>query len=89
MNLTPDPHGQAALMLCESLMVLLVEEGILRKEQCIEAVEGVVEVKQEIAGTSESVVVSMASISLLRAVAQSVSAASPYKKVKAPEPSVA
>ena len=79
MTLTPDPHGQAALMLCESLMVLLVEEGILRKEQAVEAIEMVVEVKREVAGTTESVVGSLASIGLLRAVAQSISAASPPK----------
>ncbi len=64
-------------MLCESLMVLLVEEGIIRKEQAVDAIETVVEVKQEIAGTSESVVISVASIGLLRAVSQSISAATP------------
>ena len=63
-------------MLCENLMVMLVEEGILLKAQCMGAIETVIEVKHEIAGTSESVVVSMASIGLLRAVSQSVSAAS-------------
>ena len=62
-------------MLCESLMILLVEEGIIRKERVADAIETVIDVKHEIAGTSESVVVSMASIVLLRAVAQSISAA--------------
>ena len=75
MNITPDPHGQAALMLCESLLFLLMEKGVIRKEQMIEAIDGVVEVKQEIAGTSESVVVSMASIGLLRALSGSLNAA--------------
>lgn len=83
MTLTPDPHGQAALMLCESLMVLLIEEGIVRKEQAVEAIETVVEVKREIAGATESVVVSVESIGLLRAVAQSISAASPPKALTA------
>ena len=64
-------------MLCESLMVLLVESGVIRKEQVIDAVDTVVEVKQEIAGTTESVVISVASIGLLRAVSQSISAARP------------
>ncbi len=77
MNLTPDPHGQAALMLCESLMILLVEEGVIRKEQAIDAIDTVIEVKQEIAGKTESVVVSVASIILLQAISQSISAASP------------
>lgn len=62
-------------MLCESLMLLLVEEGIIRKDQAVEAIKDVVEVKQEIAGVTESVVVSVASIGLLRAVSQSISAA--------------
>jgi hypothetical protein len=75
MQSTPDPHGQAALMLVESLLLLLVGEGIVEKEKVIEAIDGIVEVKQEIAGTSESVVVSMASIGLLRGVAGSLSAA--------------
>lgn len=62
-------------MLCESLLLLLVEDGVIGKEAAIAAIETVVEVKQEIAGRTESVVVSMASIGLLRAVAQSVLAA--------------
>ncbi len=72
-------------MLCESLMMLLIEEGTIRKEQAVEAIEAVVEVKQEIAGRTESVVVSMTSIGLLRAVAQSLLAAAPKLPV-APEP---
>ena len=73
-------------MLCESLMVLLVERGIIGKEQATEAIETVVDVKQELAGTSESVVVSVASIGLLRGVSQSISAATPPKRLAAPEP---
>lgn len=76
MELTPDPHGQAALMLCEGLMLLLVDKGIIDKDQAVDVIEGVIEVKQEIAGVSESIVVSVASIALLRTVARSVSAAS-------------
>lgn len=82
MKLTPDPHGQAALMLCESLALLLIDEGILLKEQVVEAIDGVVEVKEEIAGVSESVVVSVASISLLRTLARSIAVASPPKAIR-------
>ena len=74
-------------MLCESLMVLLVEDGIIRKEQAVDAIESVVEVKQEIAGTTESVVVSVASIGLLRAVSQSIAAATAPKVLNPPKPS--
>ena len=75
MTSMPDPHGQAALMLCESLMLLLVEQGIVSKTQAVEAIDDIIELKREIAGARESVVVSMASIALLRDVAQSVAAA--------------
>ena len=70
----PDPHGQAALMLCECMLILLVEEGYLPKERVLDAIADVIDVKQEMAGRTESVVVSMTSIGLLRAVAQSLSA---------------
>ena len=74
MELHPDPHGQAALMVCESLLILLIESGAIQKNVAVEALNDIIDVKQEIAGTSESVVVSMASIGLLRALAQSISA---------------
>ena len=74
MTLTPDPHGQAALLLVESLLLLLIEKGMVAPKDVVDAIDGVVEVKREIAGTSERVVVSMASIGLLRAVSGSLSA---------------
>ena len=76
----PDPHGQAALMLCESMALVLIGQGVVTKAQMADAISGVIEIKREIAGTSESVVVSVASINLLQAVARSISAA--------PEPQV-
>lgn len=72
---TPDPHGQAALMLCESLMLLLIEEGVIQKDRAIETISGVLEVKRDIAGVKESVVVSMTSIILLQNIVQSLLAA--------------
>ena len=75
MTLSPDPHGQAALMLCEALALLLIDEDVLLKEQVVEAIDGIVDVKQEIAGVDESVVVSVTSIGLLLGVARSVAAA--------------
>ena len=80
----PDPHGQAALMLCESLAHMLIAQGTIDRDALVDTIDGVIEVKQEIAGTSESVVVSVASIILLQAVSQSLSAAShPHKPVPA------
>lgn len=72
---SPDPHGQAALMLYEGLALLLIERGILAKKQVVETIEGVIEVKQEIAGVSESVVDGVVSIGLLQTVARSIAAA--------------
>ncbi len=63
-------------MLCESLALLLIEQGTVSKHQVIDAIEGVIEVKREIAGTSEPVVVSVASILLLQTILRSISAAS-------------
>ncbi len=77
MTLTPDPHGQAALLLVESLLLLLIEKGMVAPEDMVDAIEGVVEVKREIAGTSEKVVVSMASIGLLRGISGSLRATAP------------
>ena len=54
METEPDPHGQAALMLCESLMLLLVKEGVILKDDAIGAVGDIVDVKREIARTTES-----------------------------------
>lgn len=71
---SPDPHGQAALMLCEGLMLLLIENGTVRKDQAEEVIEGVIDIKREIAGTSEVITVSLESIRLLRNVSRSVSA---------------
>lgn len=63
-------------MLYESLALLLIEQGIVRKQLVAEAIEGVMEVKREIAGVSEPVVVSVASIFLLQDTLRSISAAS-------------
>ncbi len=62
-------------MLCESLTLLLVERGIIHKVEATEAIEGIIELKVEAAGASESVVVSLASIGLLQNIARSVDAA--------------
>lgn len=42
-----DVHGQAALLLCESLMHVLIEQGIITKETALSAVNTVVEVTQD------------------------------------------
>jgi hypothetical protein len=42
-------HGQAALLLTESLMHCLVAKGAISREDCIEVVEGAAEVELELA----------------------------------------
>jgi hypothetical protein len=46
----PDPHGQVALMLCESLLHVLVEQHVITRETAIEAIEGVAELTRETMG---------------------------------------
>jgi hypothetical protein len=43
----PDPHGQVALMLCESILHILVEEGVISKEKALDTINGVVELTRE------------------------------------------
>ncbi|MGI4792756.1 MAG: hypothetical protein ACRYG8_01465 [Janthinobacterium lividum] len=74
MTSAPDPHGQAALMLCESLAYLLIEQRLVGQQQVIDAIEGVIEVKQEMARVSEPVVVSITSILLLQDILNSIRA---------------
>ena len=62
-------------MLVKGILLLLIEGGVVGKENIIEAIEGVIEIKREVAGTSENVVVSVASIGLLRGISASLSAA--------------
>ena len=59
-------------MLCESLMLLLIESGVINKERAIEAVSNVMDVKREIGGHREDVVVSVTSILLLQEVERSL-----------------
>ena len=42
-----DPQARVALMLCESLFHLLVEEGVITKTKAIETIEGVAELTRE------------------------------------------
>ncbi len=65
----PEPHGHAALLLCESLMITLVENGVITRENARDTVEHVVNVKRD------GVVVSMVSIGLLRGIERSLAAA--------------
>lgn len=43
----PDAQGQAALLLIESLIHSLIDNGVLTQEQAIEAIDSAFEVKEE------------------------------------------
>jgi hypothetical protein len=47
----PDPHGQVALMLYESLLHVLVEEGVVPREKVIEAIDLVADLVRDRAQT--------------------------------------
>ncbi len=66
---TSDPHGQAALMLCESLVHVLVERGVISLRDALEAVDTAAEAKLTTEGEAEP-----RSIALLRAIGASLGA---------------
>ncbi len=45
----PDAHGQAALLLTESLIHMMVERGVITNTQAVEVVQIAAEVKVEVA----------------------------------------
>jgi hypothetical protein len=55
MTVRSDPHGEIALMLCESLLHVLVEEGVFPKEKALEAIATVVELVREMGETRAAV----------------------------------
>ena len=62
----PDPHGQAALLLAESTLHMLVERGLLTNADAITAVRVATDVKEEIVElANESPRASEASLRLL------------------------
>src|SRR4030088_3486405 len=62
----PDPDGQVSLMLCESILHLLVEEGVISKEKALEAIGGVVELARENDGIGQR----RSAVQLIEAIAQ-------------------
>ena len=51
---SPEAHCEIALMLCESLIHLLVEEGVIAKHKAIETIEGVAELASEMAANESA-----------------------------------
>ena len=71
----PDAHGQAALLLVESLLHTLLERAVLTNADAIGVVECAASVKQEVAeAIGESVGTMQASLDLLSRIARSLRA---------------
>jgi len=69
----PDPHGQAALLLVESLLHSLIEKAVLTGHEALAVVEHAAEVKAEIAPDLEDSPEALAkSMALINAIAASL-----------------
>ena len=69
----PDAHGQAAMLLVESLIHGLIANSVMTVEQAVEVVDIATEVKAEIAlDLGDTQVTSKKSLSLLGAIASSL-----------------
>lgn len=81
-NPLPDAQGQAALLLIESLIHSLLDNGALTRDQAIEAIESATEVKEESAMEGKEPVRTMRkSLSLLHALRISIeSKVGPYDR---------
>src|ERR1700730_12057253 len=51
---SPELQCEIALMVCESLVHLLVEQGVIAKHKAIEAIEGVAELASEMAANGST-----------------------------------
>ncbi len=71
LTMVGEPQGQAALLFCESLIHVLVEENILTLPQALSVLTTAVEVKVDM-GDQESDELKQESMRLLRAIAQSL-----------------
>jgi len=75
---SPDSHGQAALMLCESLLHLLLEQHVITKEKAIEMIGDVAELAKEMTerNTRPTKIraASSSTVALVEAIAQSIEA---------------
>ena len=68
-------EGEAALMLVESLMLAMIEEGLIGRERVVEAVETVIETKRNLAERDQHPEISRPAVGIVRALANSIAAA--------------
>ena len=70
----PDPHGQAALLLCESLLHVLVEQRVISREAAFSAIETVLELTQESAEVTTREIRSVSPTALIERIAATFAA---------------
>ena len=66
----PDPDGQLSLMLCESILHILVEDGVISKEKALEAIDGVVQLARENDEIGRRPSASRSAVQLIEAIAR-------------------
>ncbi len=72
--IAPNPYGHASLMLCEAIIHILIEKGLLSKEEVCEVIASVEEIAHEIEHRADSNVACRATSVLLQAIRQSLQA---------------
>jgi hypothetical protein len=68
-------YAEASLMVIECLMLTLIEEGVIGKEQLIAAIETVIAAKRQMLAENNSPRISKVAIGVLGALANSLGAA--------------
>jgi hypothetical protein len=67
---TSEPDGQVSLILCESILHLLVEEGVISNEKALDAINGLVELIRENDDIGQRRSASRSAAQLIEAIAQ-------------------
>jgi hypothetical protein len=70
----PDPHGQVALLLCESLLHVLVEQQVISLEAALSAIQSVLELTQEDAEATPREIGDISPTALIERIAASFAA---------------
>ena len=70
----PDPHGQVALLLCESLLHVLVEQRVISRDAALSVIEGVLELTQESAETTTREIGAVSPAALIERIAATFAA---------------
>jgi hypothetical protein len=67
-------NGQAALMLVESLLLLLIEKHVLTNAQIVEAVETAIDTKRQLGEEGENIAISSTAAGTMSNIANSLAA---------------